>query len=72
MTSVDDLDRVADDPWCRAYSLGLRFKNPCPVPVVWEDAVFVLVPGKCALLPVDLVAPVLVDGDVDGDAPLLP
>ena len=72
MTSVDDLDKDAEDPWCRAYSLGRRFRNPCPAPVVWEEVVFVLVPVRYALLPVDLIAPVLVDGDADGDAPLLP
>ena len=72
MTSVDDLDKVAEDPWCRAYSLGRRFRNPCPAPEVWVDVFFVLVPVRCVLLPVDLVVPVLVDGDSDGDVPLLP
>ena len=72
ITSVDDLDRVAVDPWCSAYSLGRRLKNPCPAPVVWVDEVFVLVPARYVLVPVDLAAPELVDGDSDGDVFLLP
>ena len=72
MTSVDDLDNVAVDPWCNAYSLGARLKNPCPAPVVWVDEVFVLVPALCVVVPADLAAPELVDGDSDGDVFLLP
>ena len=64
MTSVDDRDRVAVDPWCSAYSLGLSSRNPCPpVPVVWVDEVFFLGPARYVADPVCLVAPELVDGD---------
>ena len=73
MTSVDDRDRVAVDPWCSAYSLGLSSRNPCPpVPVAWVDEVFVLGPVRCVVVPVYLAVPELVDGDLDGDVFRLP
>ena len=72
ITSVDDLDSVAVDPWCNAYSLGLRSRNPCPGPAVWVDATFVLGTVRCVEVPVCLVAPELVDGDADGDVFRLP
>ena len=72
MTSVDDRDRVAVDPWCKAYSLGFSSRNPCPVPVVWVDAIFVLGPARYVEDPVYLAAPELVDGDADGDEFRLP
>ena len=72
MTSVDDFDSVAVEPWCSAYSLGLRSRNPCPGPAVWVDATWVLGVVIFVAAPVFLVAPELVDGDADGDALLLP